>query len=439
MLDPPTAVAPTKMTTTIPHVMTTGCRIAYHTYGPRSTLATHHFPLVRNLQTGRLQYRLMGNLTADVKSHARELGFDLVGIASAEPLAEDGGRLNAWLAAGMHGTMDYMERHAGTAARPAYLARGARSIVVVGLAYRWDEPEPEGTLRGRVSSYAWGTDYHKVIEDKLERLAVFLRSNGAGIARYYVDTGPLLDRAIAHRAGLGWFGKNTLLITKTGHGSYVFLGEVLTDLALEPDAPASGSCGRCRICLDQCPTGAIVAPFVVDARRCISYLTIELRGWIPRDLRPLMQTWVFGCDICQDVCPHNVLVKKGIHDEFAPRRDVAYPDLIELLHIDEATYHQRFRHSAIKRAKRQGLRRNAAVALGNLKDARAVPALVRALADGDPIVRGHAAWALGQIGGRNAQAALRTRLAGEDDNEVRDEIHQALAVLNGGADGGDRL
>lgn len=378
----------------------------------------------------------MENLTSAVKAHAHELGFDLVGIADVEPLAEDGGRLDAWLAAGMHGAMDYMERHANLAARPAELARGAKSIVVVGLAYRWDVPEPEGTLRGRVSSYAWGTDYHRVIEDKLERLAGFLRSNGAGVARYYVDTGPLLDRAIAHRAGLGWFGKNTLLITKTGHGSYVFLGELLTDLALEPDAPTSGSCGRCRICLDQCPTGAIVAPFVVDARRCISYLTIELRGWIPRDLRPLMQTWVFGCDICQDVCPHNALVKEGLHEEFAPRRDVAYPDLIELLHIDESTYRERFRHSAIKRAKRQGLRRNAAVALGNLKDARAVPALAQALGDGDPIVRGHAAWALGQIGGGNAHAALQTALVGEDDGDVVDEIRQALAVLDGGADGG---
>ncbi|HET6781317.1 MAG TPA: tRNA epoxyqueuosine(34) reductase QueG [bacterium] len=377
----------------------------------------------------------MGKLTEAVKAYARELGFDLVGIAGAEPFAEDGDRLNAWLAAGMHGKMEYMERHAKDAARPAGLARDVRSIVVVGLAYRWDVPEPEGALRGRVSSYAWGTDYHKVIEGKLEHLAAFLRSNGASVARYYVDTGPLLDRAVAHRAGLGWFGKNTLLITKTGHGSYVFLGEVLTDLALEQDEPASGSCGRCRICLDQCPTGAIVAPFVVDARRCISYLTIELRGWIPRDLRPLMQTWVFGCDICQDVCPHNALVKEGIHEEFAPRRDVAYPDLIELLHIDESTYRQRFRHSAIKRAKRQGLRRNAAVALGNLKDPRAVPALAHALDDGDPIVRGHAAWALGQIGGSDAQAALRTALADEDDAEVEDEIRQALASLNGGADG----
>jgi epoxyqueuosine reductase len=187
-----------------------------------------------------------------------------------------------------------------------------------------------------------------------------------------------------------------------------------------------GSCGQCRICLDECPTRAIVAPFVVDARRCISYLTIELRGWIPRDLRPLMGTWVYGCDICQDVCPHNTLVRMGQHTEFAPRRDVPFPDLLELLHIDERTYQERFRHSAIKRAKRQGLRRNAAVALGNLGDPRAVPALARAVDDEDPIIRGHAAWALGRIGGAGAQDVLRRRAHQETNAEVLAELTAAM-------------
>ncbi|TMJ03178.1 MAG: tRNA epoxyqueuosine(34) reductase QueG [Bacillati bacterium ANGP1] len=370
-------------------------------------------------------------LTLDIKAHARGLGFDLVGITTADPLPEDGQRMAQWVAAGMHGEMDYVERHAPKAANPAYTAAGARSIVVVGLAYRWDAPAPPpDNLSGRISSYARGTDYHEVMEHRLQDLAGFLSERGAGLARYYVDTGPLLDRAIAQRAGLGWFGKNTMLITKTGHGSYVFLGEVLTDLDLQPDEPAGGSCGRCRICLDQCPTGAIVAPFVVDARRCISYLTIELRGWIPRELRPLMQTWVFGCDVCQDVCPHNALVREGIHQEFAPRKDVAFPDLVELLHIDEAAYQERFRHSAIKRAKRQGLRRNAAVALGNLRDPRAVPALVRALDDEDSIVRGHAAWALGRIAHPQARATLRDRLTQESDPRVREEIEFALTGLS---------
>ena len=368
-------------------------------------------------------------LSLDVKACARGLGFDLVGITTADPLPEDGERMAQWVAAGMHGEMDYMSQHMPKAAHPAHVAAGARSIVVVGLAYHWDTSEPPpGSLRGRISSYARGTDYHAVMERKLADLSRFLIGRGAELARYYVDTGPLLDRAVAHRAGLGWFGKNTMLITKAGYGSYVFLGEVLTDLELQPDQPAEGSCGRCRLCLDQCPTGAIVAPFVVDARRCISYLTIELRGWIPRELRPLMQTWVFGCDVCQDVCPHNGLVRQGIHQEFAPRKDVAFPDLIELLHIDEATYQERFRHSAIKRAKRQGLRRNAAVALGNLRDARAVPSLARALDDDDPLIRGHAAWALGRIADPQAADVLRARLARESNPPVREEIEFALAA-----------
>lgn len=372
-------------------------------------------------------------ITAEaVKAYARQIGFDLVGITTAGPLPEHGARLQQWVRAGMHGEMEYMGHHAPRASDPAQAVPGSKSVVVVGLPYRWDASDPESDiLRGRVSSYAWGTDYHRVMQEKLRQLAAYLNEHGAQIAHYYVDTGPILDRALAHRAGLGWFGKNTLLITKSGHGSYVFLGEVLTDLELEPDEFASGSCGRCRICLDQCPTGAIVAPFVVDARRCISYLTIELHGWIPRDLRPLMQDWVFGCDICQDVCPHNALIARGLHQEFAPRRGVPFPDLIELLHIDEATYQERFRHSAIKRARRQGLRRNAAVALGNLRDLRAVPALIQALEDQDPVVRGHSAWALGLIGGREAEQALQACRAVETDSAVLQEISAALQMLNG--------
>src|SRR2546425_304251 len=277
-------------------------------------------------------------LTLDVKAHARGLGFDLVGITTADPLPEDGARMAQWVAAGMHGEMDYMSRHMPTAAHPAHVAAGARSIVVVGLAYHWDASEPpSGSLRGRISSYARGTDYHEVMARRLAELSRFLIGRGAGLARYYVDTGPLLDRAVAHRAGLGWFGKNTMLITKAGYGSYVFLGEVLTDLELQPDQPAEGSCGRCRLCLDQCPTGAI------------------------------------------------------------------------------------------ERAKRQGLRRNAAVALGNLRDARAVPSLARALDDDDPLIRGHAAWALGRIADPQAAGVLRARLARESNPPVREEIEFALA------------
>jgi len=365
---------------------------------------------------------------AAVKRRALEIGFDLVGVTSAERLEPHGERLRGWLDDERHGTMDYVARRAAWSDEPETVAHGARSVVAVALAYRWPaEDEPADGPRGRVSSYAWGEDYHRVMERKLRALAEVLTTGGAQVARYYADTGPLLDRAVAHRAGLGWFGKNTLLITRAGHGSYVFLGEILTDLALEPDAPGRGDCGACRICVDQCPTGAIVAPYVVDARRCISYLTIEHRGWIPRALRPAIGDWIFGCDVCQDVCPHNTLIRTGVHEEFAPRRGVPFPKLIQLLSIDERAYQERFRHSAIKRAKRQGLRRNVAVALGNAGDERAVPALTEALADDERFVRGHAAWALGRIGGEAATAALRQAATTEWDAEVRAEITAALA------------
>jgi epoxyqueuosine reductase len=265
---------------------------------------------------------------------------------------------------------------------------------------------------------------------RLKHVAEFLLSSGARVARYYVDTGPVIDRAAARRAGLGWYGKNSLIITRSGHGSWVFLGEILTDLPLPPDAPAHGDCGRCRLCLDGCPTGAIVAPHTVDARRCISYLTIEHRGAIPAEMRPLIGDRIFGCDVCQAVCPHNAKTLGRAHPEFAPRAGTgARPELIPLLNIGEDEFRRRFRGSAVTRTKRRGLRRNVAVALGNLRDPAAVPALAEALGDTDePLVRAHAAWALGQIGDSRARAALHARLAQEDDSDVRAEIASALGT-----------
>ncbi|MDR5695925.1 MAG: tRNA epoxyqueuosine(34) reductase QueG [Armatimonadota bacterium] len=366
------------------------------------------------------------NLTARIKEKARSLGFDLVGITSADPLPDHGERLAHWLSRGFHGQMAYMARKAQKAADPRAVVPEAQSVIVVGMYYRAREEEPpQGTLRGQVSCYAWGEDYHLVMGRRLEALAAYLKEKGAKTARWYVDTGPLLDRALAQRAGIGWFGKNTTIISRP-YGSWIFLGLLLTDLELSCDEPAFGDCGLCALCMEQCPTGAILAPYLLDARRCISYLTIEHRGWIPRDLRPLIGNMIFGCDICQEVCPWNRTHAPTLHPEFQPRPEMATPELLPLLHITEEEFQVRFRGTAIKRTKRSGLRRNVAMALGNLRDPQAVPALVRALSDPDPIVRGHAAWALGRIGGEDAHAALVLLLEREENPEVREEIVLAL-------------
>ena len=233
----------------------------------------------------------------------------------------------------------------------------------------------------------------------------------------------MLDRAVAQRGGVGWFGKNTNILTSS-HGSWVFLGQVITDLELEPDPPVKKTCGSCVRCIEDCPTGAIVAPYVIDNARCISYLTIENRGPIPRTLRPLMHDWVFGCDICQDVCPVNRKAAYSKEPAFNLRRFTSL-DLVALLEMTEEEFRERFRNSPIKRARRVGLQRNACVALGNRGDPAAVPALARALRDGEPLVRGHAAWALGKLGSPETAHALEKALAQEEDSQVVEEIESA--------------
>jgi epoxyqueuosine reductase len=271
-----------------------------------------------------------------------------------------------------------------------------------------------------------------VLGDKLEALVACIRElEGADVqARWYVDTGPILERELAWRAGLGWPGKNTNLINRHT-GSWLFLGAILLDRELVYDAPASAHCGTCTRCLVACPTKALVAPGVLDARRCISYLTIELRGPIPRELRPLMGTHIFGCDICQAVCPWNRKAPMSSEAAFLPRAGFAAPELLPLLRLSEDEFHMRFRGSPITRAKRRGLLRNVAVALGNLRDARAVPTLEAALQDAEPLIRGHAAWALGRIGGRRAHDVLQHALSSERDPDVREEMIAALAEVTG--------
>ena len=372
------------------------------------------------------------SLTAHVKSLAAELGFDSVGITSAESLTERGETALERVQDGLMGDLPwYTEERVERGSDPQAILPGARSIISLAMSYLTPPPEmPEDDLpRGRISNYAWGRDYHALLR---KRLRAFMRRlpEVAGVpvqAKAYNDTGPVQDRAVAERAGVGWYGKNTNILTSKG--SWVFLAEVITDLELEPDIPLKKTCGGCTLCLEACPTQALIAPYVLDSNRCISYLTIELRGAIPRDLRPLVGEWIFGCDICQDVCPVNRKAELSREYAFFTRDgEAAHPQLLELLELSDAEFAERFQGSPVRRAKNAGMKRNVCVALGNIGDERAISALVRVLRDETALVRGHAAWALGRIGGERARAALMEARHAETDAGTLEEIRMALAA-----------
>lgn len=381
------------------------------------------------------------SLRERVLGFARDEGFDLAGIAPAR--AEPGVRAAALRAlvegrlAGM-GWMDqaWLER----ATEPARFLEGARSLLVVALPNHAPAPGPapaEEAARGRVARYAWGRDYHRVFEKKLRRIAARVRDELGAAARATVDYGPLLERPYAELAGLAWRGKSTMALVP-GFGPWVMLGVVATTLALEPDDPLRKTCGSCERCIVACPTGAI-APggHVLDAQRCISYHTIENRGPIPRELRAAFGDWVFGCDACLDACPVGAARFESHPDFVPPSPDSAFPPLRDLLGLDETSFAERFRGRAVMRAKRDGLVRNACIALGNVGTPDDLPALVTALADGAPLVRQHAAWAVARLGLRHrlepiSRAALEKALAIEQDDPVREELTLALQDLAAG-------
>jgi epoxyqueuosine reductase len=379
----------------------------------------------------------MKPLTAVVKALATEVGFDLVGVTTAEPFFE---RSEIAIDRVRDGLMDglawYTEERVERGSDPTNLLPGARSLISLTLSY-WgpeppaDEGPPRDEIRARIARYAWGEDYHEVfarmVAEFVDRLPDVVGRPVA--ARWYTDTGPMQDRAIADRAGVGWFGKNSNILTSIG--SWVVLAQVITDLDLEPDAPLKKTCGDCVLCVDSCPTSAIIGPGVIDNRRCISYLTIENRDGIPVELREAVGDWVFGCDICQDVCPVNRKAEPGsAYSAFSrDMGDWAGPDLMSILDMDEKAFREGFRGSPVRRAKLWGLKRNVCVALGNIGDARAVPVLTRTLTeDSHHIVRGHAAWALGRIGGAAVVSVLEAALVVEKDESVSREIRWALAT-----------
>ncbi len=334
------------------------------------------------------------DLTSRLKAESQRLGFDLAG-ATAAIAPPRLGALHQWLGDGFAGQMEYIPRRATAYEHPQHVLDGARSLLILATAYRTAEPVEPAPGQGMIARYAWGTDYHDVIRQRLYALADFHRQlTPGGAVRGAVDTAPLLEREFAELAGLGWVGKNTLLLNQR-LGSWFFLAVLLTSETLVYEEPmATGHCGTCRACIDACPTGAIVEPYRLDARRCISYLTIELREPIPPEQRGSIGQRIFGCDICQDVCPFNRRPQPTAELAFQPRANSNPVDLAELLRLDDTAFRRRFRGSPVLRAKRRGLLCQAAYALGNQPHKESLPALVEGLHDADPAVREACAWAL---------------------------------------------
>lgn len=380
-------------------------------------------------------------LTQEIKAQAHRLGFDLVGVTTPEPLMH-ADVFESWLDQGRQGEMAYLSspRSRIYRGRPDLVFPECCSVLCLGI--RYPTPIPQGSiglgesgLRGRIASYAWGEDYHTILAERLKCLVTFIETK---VGRYvpnkwYTDTGPLLERELAQRAGLGWIGKSTCLINPR-RGSYFFLAEILLGIELEPDQPFTlDRCGKCTRCRDACPTGCILPDRTLDARRCISYLTIELKGSIPNELRPLMGSWIFGCDICQQVCPWNRFASQKVDPAFESQLTVPDPNLLDELKLSEDEFNAKYRLSPLKRTRRRGYLRNKAVALGNLHDLEAVTSLEQVLMlEPESLIRAHAAWALGQIDSVLARVILEYAVKIEKDSMVRSEIFSSLERLTKG-------
>ena len=384
-------------------------------------------------------------LTEAVKAHALQLGFQLVGVTTPDPPAHLDVYLE-WLAAGQHAGMSWMasDRARERRADPQIILPGCKSILVLGIASPppppLDRAKAPDAAGGRVAAYAQGEDYHDVLPMKLEAIVAFIQEqSGTSVPhRWYTDTGPILERELAQRAGLGWIGKNTCLINPE-IGSYTLLAEIFLGIALEPDpAFQADRCGRCRRCLEACPTGCILPNRTLDASRCISYLTIEHKGMIPGELRPQMGDWIFGCDLCQQVCPWNRDIPRAATSNkdrsstqtwLSPRADFPPKSLASELRLTPQEFNAKFKGSPVKRAKRRGYLRNVATAVGNRLERAAVPELIRTLGDPEPLIRAQSAWALGKIGEQAGLAALKQASGLETHPDVLGEIQVALNLL----------
>ena len=363
-----------------------------------------------------------------IRQRARELGFEGFGVAPPE-VGQAGEWFREWLSRNFDGEMRYMKRGEAKRLDLEQVLPDVKSVICLSTSY-FTTPRTLEFLElpetGDVSNYAWNLDYHDLIQPRLRDLENYLAEVFPGCcSRSYVDTGPILEKPLAERAGLGWIGKHTNLLTE-GVGSYYFLSEILVDVVLPSSDAAEDHCGTCTACIDICPTGAIVAPYVLDSRKCISYLTIELKGEIPHEYRKAMANHIYGCDDCQIVCPWNSYAVATDEPAFQEREGVK--GLIELMQLDDEGFRTRFRKSPVKRIKRRGLLRNVAVALGNSGQPEAVPVLTQALADPEPLIRSHAVWALGELLAEKALKVVESRLLEEKEASVLKEVERLKTV-----------
>jgi epoxyqueuosine reductase len=363
------------------------------------------------------------DLVSSLKEEAARLGFAAFGIARADAAPASGERLRNWLAEGMHGDMIWMEARADQRAAPPGLWPEVRSVIALGMSYApADDPlRLANAEAGRISVYAQGADYHDLIKRKLKELARWLVGTAGGDLKVFVDTAPVMEKPLAEAAGLGWQGKHTNLVSRD-HGSWLFLGVIFTTLELTPDVPGSARCGSCNACHAACPTNAFPAPYRLDARRCISYLTIEHKGPIPHELRPGIGNRIYGCDDCLAVCPWNKFAASAAANlAFAPRAELTAPLLSDLLALDDAGFRQVFAGSPIKRIGRNRMMRNCLIAAGNSGTSAMVADILPHLNDPDPMVRGAAVWALGRLAPFRLQAEREAALLAEPDEDVRAE------------------
>ncbi len=372
--------------------------------------------------------RLSEQIGRMIEEQAMNLGFDAVGFAPVRVLSEERDHLNEYLSRGWHADMAYIKDTSEKRLNPKRCFATVRSVISLAISYCNDEWKPAASeVHGRFSRYVYGGDYHRVIEGKLKKLSDFLKREGATLAAYYVDDGPVLEKKWASLCGIGWRGKNSLIF-HDAYGSWVFLADILTDIELYPTGISLESrCGGCDICMRSCPTGALEKPFMLNASKCISYWTLETDGIVPLEIRRQMGNWIYGCDICQEVCPHNSAAQKTQEPLFKVNDRILSLSLLDIIQLDRANFQQTFRGSGIRRGGRRRLARNAAIALGNMKSLQAIGPLAQLLEDEDPILRYHAAWALGNTGNPAAISAIEKALACENEKTVRSELISSLA------------